>query len=593
MSPKERLKWQFLTLLRALLAILDLIGIMAIGFVVTSTAIFLTNGSDPDRVLEFAGLSFPAANAQSLPYFAIGILTLFFSKAVLSVLLTKKAAFFVARIEARAAKRITEIVLGSDLETARAKSREELMYAVQESSPSAFNRLLNSVGTFVAEGALFTLIIIGFFFIDPLATFSAVIYFSFVGWLIQLFVGKLMKESGDRLAYSSVQANTALNDLTSVFRELTVLGKRGQFVNRVYEARMGASRAIATQIYLSGMPRHIIEGALLIGLALFILAQTLAGDLIESAGTIGVFLSGGFRLTASMLPLQNALLSVKNEIAIARRAHEILSENQTLSTAGKMQAKDKKPASNSKAVGFEALNASFVYGNSQSPALDSISLRVEPGQLVSFIGSSGAGKSTIADLVCGIISPTQGTVNLLVDGEATSPTLRGLVSYVPQKPGLVSGSIAANVALAVSPSDVDAEKVWSALSMAHLDHVVEALPSGINTDLGKMMDGLSGGQIQRLGLARALYSDPGLLVMDEATSALDAESEEEINKALRDLRGKVTIALIAHRLNTVQHSDKVFLLDSGKLADSGTFQELVSRNSTVQRFVELMRIDEP
>jgi ATP-binding cassette subfamily C protein len=129
------------------------------------------------------------------------------------------------------------------------------------------------------------------------------------------------------------------------------------------------------------------------------------------------------------------------------------------------------------------------------------------------------------------------------------------------------------------------------MKLAHLTDLLEALPQGIDTNLGKLQDGLSGGQMQRLGLARALYSKPGLLVMDEATSALDAESESEIQRALHDMRGKVTVVLIAHRLNTIQHADNVFLIENGTLKDSGKFKELVGRNPAVERVVDLMRVE--
>jgi ATP-binding cassette subfamily C protein len=127
--------------------------------------------------------------------------------------------------------------------------------------------------------------------------------------------------------------------------------------------------------------------------------------------------------------------------------------------------------------------------------------------------------------------------------------------------------------------------------LAHLADLIDELPEGLDTPLGKLQDGLSGGQIQRLGLARALYTEPGLLVMDEATSALDAESEAEIHKALDAMRGKVTVVLIAHRLNTIQHADKVILVEDGQVKDSGTFKELLARNPSVERVVDLMRVE--
>jgi ATP-binding cassette subfamily C protein len=156
----------------------------------------------------------------------------------------------------------------------------------------------------------------------------------------------------------------------------------------------------------------------------------------------------------------------------------------------------------------------------------------------------------------------------------------------------VSGTVADNVALGLDAGEQDEAMVWEALESANLGSVVRSLPEGIYTELGKYQDGLSGGQIQRLGLARALYSRPGLLVMDEATSALDAESEAEITKALNAMRGKVTVVLIAHRLNTVQHADRVFLIDQGKVADEGTFKDLQARNPSIDRLVQLMKVDE-
>jgi ATP-binding cassette subfamily C protein len=208
------------------------------------------------------------------------------------------------------------------------------------------------------------------------------------------------------------------------------------------------------------------------------------------------------------------------------------------------------------------------------------------------MGPSGAGKSTIADLLCQVLTPTSGKV-LRIDKQnsLSAGTLRGRVSYVPQKPGLVSGTIADNVALAIEKEEVDRTRVMEVLKLANLDSLIAGLPDGVDTPLGKLQDGLSGGQMQRLGLARALYSRPGLLVMDEATSALDAESESEIQKALDYMRGKVTVVLIAHRLNTIQHADLVVLIEEGRVTDTGTLKDLISRNRSVERVVDLMRVE--
>jgi ATP-binding cassette subfamily C protein len=598
MTPKERSKWYFLTGLRAMLSLLDLAGILAIGFVVTSTAIFLTSGSDPNRVLEFAGLEIPAVNAQTLPLVAASVLVLFLAKALFSVILTKRAAFFVATVEARSAKTIAESAFGGDLVEVRKRSREEMMYAIQVGSPAAFNYLLNAANSFINEAMLFIVICIGFLFVDPWATLAAVIYFGLIVFVMQYFVGSLMTNAGKIAAEGSVEANTAINDMLSVFRELLVLDKRGKYIEGIYKARFAAAESAANQHYLSGMPRHIIEAALLVGVGLFVLAQALGGDIIKSAATIGVFLSGGFRLTAALLPLQNALLTINSAIPSARTAQEILNlqrveqltAGRESSSVGAIGLSDKLISKSP--IGIEVRNVTFSYPDADKPAIRNASFTVAPGSQVALMGPSGAGKSTIADLLCAVLIPSSGNI-LRTDSPYDPEGLQNLgnVSYVPQRPGLVSGTILDNVALAESDATVNRERAMEALQLANLADLIAAMPEGLDTPLGKLQDGLSGGQMQRLGLARALYTEPGLLVMDEATSALDAESEVEIQRALDSMRGKVTVVLIAHRLNTIQHADKVILVEDGQVKDSGTFKELIFRNPSVERAVDLMRIE--
>ena len=599
MTTKERSKWYFLTGLRALLSLLDLAGILVIGFIVTSTAIFLTSGSQPGRVLEFAGLEIPAVTAQSLPWVSGAVLALFLAKALFSVILTKRAAFFVATVEAKSAKTIAEISFGGDLGEARKRSREEVMFAIQVGSPQAFNVLLNAVNAFFTETVLFVLICIGFLFIDPWATLAAVIYFGLIAFVMQYFVGSLMSRAGKVAAEGAVQANAAISDLLSVFRELLVLGKKEKYIEGIYRARVAAANSSATQYYLTGMPRYIIEAALLVGVALFVLAQALAGDIVKSAATIGVFLSGGFRLTAALLPLQNALLTINGALASACTAHEVLKvyrDNRTSEpeklpdTTAAIEANDSSTSMS--AIGVRLDDVSFSYPDSEQPVLRNLSFDIEPGSQVALMGPSGAGKSTIADLLCTVLTPSSGSISLINrSGGSSDSRVQGRVSYVPQRPGLVSGTILQNVALAEDDDKVDRAQALQSLRLANLADLVDELPDGLDTPLGKLQDGLSGGQMQRLGLARALYTKPGLLVMDEATSALDAESEAEIQKALDAMRGKVTVVLIAHRLNTIQHADKVILVEDGEVKDFGTFKELISRNPSVERVVDLMRVE--
>jgi ABC-type multidrug transport system fused ATPase/permease subunit len=589
MKPRERAKFSLFLSFRAFVALLDLIGILAIGFLATSMALIITEGNQVDRSVEVGPFLIPTVNFESLPIIAAAVLTLFITKAILSILLTRQLAYFLAGIEARSARVIAKNAFGRGLEGARLNSREEIHFVVQNGSPSAFHNVLNSVGTLAAEGFLFILVLGAFALVNPLVAAGAILYFGFIGLVIQFFIGRMMEQTGIRLANSSVDANAGLSDLGEVQREAEILGRQDFFFDKIYIARKKASGSSATQFVLTGMPRYIVEAALIIAIAVFIIVQAYSGDIVSSAATIGIFLSGGLRLTSSLLPLQSALLIIKQAIPSANKALDLLLVSET------NERIEEKSAGQDQTTGplsVKIRDLSFSYQGSTSETLSRLNVDISAGSQVAFIGVSGAGKSTIADLILGLLVPTSGQI--LVDGENPTELIHakpGLLGYVPQKPGLVSGTIEQNIALGVDSSEIDEGSISGAVRDSHLSELIGNLPEGLKTNIGKRKDELSGGQIQRIGLARALYTNPKLLVMDEATSALDAESENEINKALDEMRGKVTVILIAHRLNTIQRSDKVFLVEDGQITDSGSFQELVKKNDVVRNLAELMAID--
>jgi ABC-type multidrug transport system fused ATPase/permease subunit len=594
MTGFEKTIWFTLLALRSALVFLDIAAIAAIGYLATSVATVISGASEFGQSFEVVGLTLPGVTVETIPIVAGIILALFMSKTLLTIAITGWTAFFIGKIESRAATLISEIYFGGNLSDSRKYSLEEMMFAVTGGTANAFNNLLNSFSTILTEGILFVvLIVMGFLVVDPAATLAAVLYFGLVALLTQFVIGSITLRAQEQNYQSSIKLSTSVNNIISVFRELSVSGKKKKFLRDIRDSKTLATNSAAKTLFISSLPRHIIESALLLGVAGFFLSQVSTGDLATSIGTIGIFLAGSFRLTTALLPIQASFLAIKAALPLARIAQDILAGLPELRARQALTQNSFEESTDiDKPIGAVFENVSFSYPDSKHPALAKVSFVIEPGSQTALMGSSGAGKSTIADMLCLLIRPTSGSVFQITDSSNLEPALGGRVSYVPQKPGMISGTILENVALGIELEDVNRDEVLKILKTVNLGPLLEDLPLGIDTHLGKLKDGLSGGQMQRLGLARALYSKPSLLVMDEATSALDAESEHQIQKTLEKMRGKVTVVVIAHRLNTIQHADKVILLEEGRVQDSGTFKELISRNLSVERAVELMRIDE-
>jgi ABC-type bacteriocin/lantibiotic exporter with double-glycine peptidase domain len=225
--------------------------------------------------------------------------------------------------------------------------------------------------------------------------------------------------------------------------------------------------------------------------------------------------------------------------------------------------------------GIKITNVSLTYPENSSPSIHQVSIDIQESKIVAIVGPSGAGKTTLVDVLLGVLKPDHGEVVIsgvsAIDAASKWP---GAISYVPQDVLIVDGTIRHNVALGFPPTTVDNDRVLSAIEDAALGEFVKSLPNGLDTQVGESGAKLSGGQRQRLGIARALYTNPKLLVLDEATSALDGETELLVTDSIQKLKGRVTVVLIAHRLSTVRNADIVIYMQSGQVQAVGTFDEV-------------------
>jgi len=223
----------------------------------------------------------------------------------------------------------------------------------------------------------------------------------------------------------------------------------------------------------------------------------------------------------------------------------------------------------------------YRYPSAVSSALTDISLTIRKGESIALIGKSGAGKTSLVDVFLGLLIPQSGDIQ--VDGFSAYDNVRSwqnLIGYIPQSIFLTDDTIAGNIAFGVPPDHINQKKLDNAIRLAQLSELVAQLPEGTQTMVGERGTLLSGGQRQRIGIARALYHEREILVLDEATSALDNETEQLISESIRALSGTKTMIIIAHRLTTVEHCDRIYVMDRGKIVQCGNYQEVVLKGAT-------------
>ncbi|MBX3099093.1 MAG: ABC transporter ATP-binding protein [Salinibacterium sp.] len=594
LTKRELVSYVLFVFFRALTGVLDVLGIVLIGAIAGIGASQLDTTGKPLTVF---GITLPVLTQDTLLLLVLGVLGIFVIKAALAISLSRGITSLIASIESRNADIIAEYLLRGSLDSAKQYSKAQLQWAITGSITYTFTGLINNVATLITEGSLLVLIAGAFFLVDPVAAVAVLVYFAFIVFIIQVVIGRSLKKAGLDSYYGTVETTNSISDTLDTFREISVLAKQQIFIESISTSRAKIARSGGTMTFLSGMPRYVIETALILGVVIFVGQLFLTGQLASGIVTVGVFLTGGVRIMSSLLPVQSAVASMKNNAEQASLAQKILVQ----AGAPNVPALDRtrKPEivhaevlpAGGMAVSLDSVR--FSYPGDEHDTIVGVTMEIVAGQHVAIIGPSGAGKTTLVDLVLGLVTPTEGTITI---GGESPRDLReiapGAVGYVPQKPGLVSGTIAQNIALGVRPEDVNYDRINEVVEAAYLTEFIASLPDGVHTSVGAQVDSLSGGQIQRLGVARALYPRPKLLVLDEATSGLDAGSEAFVSASLSKLGKDVTVIIIAHRLSTVQHSDVVHVVEAGQVTHSGKFSALRKSVPMVAEYVKLMSFDD-
>ncbi len=442
------------------------------------------------------------------------------------------------------------------------------------------------------EGLLMLSAIVLLFLVEPWITLLMAGTLCSVALVFYLFISPVFRHWGARQQALEGDMIKWIMQAFSSIRDIKVFNSYGFLDRGIREIVAHRARYQTYSVSTMHVPRLVLETIVVVGFMLFVgLLSASDTPRDQIVATLGVFGMAAIRI----LPSLNRILSSGTELR-QRSAyidtlyrdwmdgHSDREADTSVSGAAPVNYTDR----------IELNDVGFSYAQADRAALIGIDLSIRKGESVGFVGPSGGGKSTLIDVVLGLLEPSSGSV--LVDGIDIATDLTGWrsrIGFVPQQIYLLDDTIRRNIAFGIPDTEVDQARFEDAVRLAYLDDVVAALPNGVDTVIGEQGTRMSGGQRQRIAIARALYRDPDILVFDEATSALDTVSESEITRAIETLARSRTVLIIAHRLSTVKNCDRIVFIQNGKIADHGEFEELCSRNADFARLATIGAAGDP
>lgn len=389
--------------------------------------------------------------------------------------------------------------------------------------------------------------------------------------LIQLIFRKSMRKYGElQRRYSWYSQQISLESIQGS-KEILVMNRQKHFVS-MFRKNTDKLNAASLRVDMGARtPTYIIETICITGLLLIVgVMYGKTNDTVELISQLSAIAIAAFRILPSLGGISSAVNSIMFNMPALSAAYETLSQVKELEKEFTLQ--EKTDSEHMQHVNFqdklELKNIVFSYPNAEARVLDGVNITIKRGQAVAFIGPSGAGKTTLSDVVLALLEPQTGQI--LMDGidiQELGTRWNHLVGYVPQSVYLIDNSVRNNVAFGYSEEEIDDEKVWKALEMAQIKDFVETLPEGLDTFVGEFGVRFSGGQRQRMAIARALYSNPDILILDEATSALDNDTENAVMEAIDALQGIKTLIIVAHRLSTIRNCDVIYEIKDGKATE--------------------------
>ena len=561
-----------MTLIMALLEMFGVASILPFMIVLTNPEIVETNNIL--RIIFEKSSFFGVKNSQQF-LFAMGVFVflIFIFSIIFKALTTYAQIRFIQMREYSISKRIIEAYL-----------RQPYSWFLNRNSADLGKTILSEVGQVIGGGmrpwielitrsfttiALITMLII----INFKLTIIVSILLGSAYFTVYYFIKKLVKIIGSERLKNNELRFKAISEAFGAIKEIKIGGLEQVYINNFSRPAEKFARAHATNQLTVQLPHFFLEAFAFGGILLMTLyVVKLSSNFNSAIPIISLYVFAGYRL----MPALQQIYASFNQITFMKPAiDKLYSDMISLKPVDKTYINDKITAN--KTINLRKIN--FRYPNSSKLTLEDLSLSIPAKSMIGIVGSTGSGKTTTVDVILGLLQAEKGVLD--VDGkEINNQNIKSWqrnIGYVPQNIYLSDNTIEENIAFGLNKENIDHNSVIRSSKIAKLhDFIMNELPKKYQTVIGERGIRLSGGQRQRIGIARALYHSPSILVFDEATSALDNQTEKIIMEAINVLKKKITIILIAHRLNTVKNCDIIYKLENGKIVATGTFDEVFS-----------------
>ena len=441
--------------------------------------------------------------------------------------------------------------------------------------------ILNPTLVVLGEGLVLVGVTCLLFIVEPIGALIVVLVLGCAAWGFHLYTrGRLLRLGIARQHHDGQRIQELQQGLGGV-KEAKLLGRESGFLAKYEEHNAESARVEQFQATLQLLPRLWIELLAVTGLATLIITMLMQGQAAASiVPTLGLFAAAAFRLMPSAYRVLGAVQNLPYGMPVIKMLREELKLTSEL--PANAEASVNSQVANSFKNDIRLVDVDYMYPSSPEFALKGLNISIRKGDSIGFVGPSGSGKSTLVDIVLGLLTPTSGEVQ--VDKKNIQTGLRSWqdqIGYVPQSVYLTDDTLRNNVAFGIPSDQIDEGAVARAVQAAQLDTFVANQPHGLDTVVGERGVRLSGGQLQRIGIARALYHDPSVLVLDEATSALDTLTEKGVMDSVEALQGSKTLLIVAHRLSTVEHCSRLYQLDRGRVIAEGAPAQLLQEQKAV------------